>query len=647
MRTPSIVYAMLHSCVHKLRAMPCYRITSGTGFIVWYNFFDRSTKLTAELRKVQQEYDVKQHKLVKPAPTRWLSLHASVMRMLEQWEALLHYFQSCPDVCQLQNVMDWVSLMERPETKAYLLFLGEVLPLFVTFNLSFQSEDVKVHLLSKSQAQLHRMFLFNCVKAAADAVALLATLPDEHRKRFAIRVRSFYQTAVVQVRRRLPLTCPVLRGLEFLCPVAGKDCAAQSVADVARAFPHAVSTGSLDALVREWQCYQCTTHKNLPTEVDRYWHAIGRLTGINGDAMFPTLSSLARAVLALPHSNADIERQFSAVTADKTKTRNRMQEDLLQSLMTITQNKSSQGFSPTEKMRERLPHHVAVAAGRAVGNQQPVDPETIAIPAAHAVPEPELSSSDSASQAHPPSTVPDNVSLPVIAAPAQESVPANATPSMHMPAVTISRRIWRVGQLCEYYLPMECSQSCIDGRSGSSACAVIATYVVSRALRGQLELPAPGAPPSPACTSTFIGCIRDGNRTYDAAGLSSAFLSVYDAKDLMPVSHGVCVMKDGDLGIRNNAACRSVMEKAGNMAMKCDRIVAGVLVHNPLCIAIVFTPHGFAIVFDSHRHREKGPMVAVLRHKASWSAMGMLTHFALHVVASECQLSFYCCYSFV
>eukprot|EP00117_Sycon_ciliatum_P018748 scpid21301/ scgid2217/ len=458
MRTPSIVYAMLHSCVHKLRAMPCYRITSGTGFIVWYNFFDRSTKLTAELRKVQQEYDVKQHKLVKPAPTRWLSLHASVMRMLEQWEALLHYFQSCPDVCQLQNVMDWVSLMERPETKAYLLFLGEVLPLFVTFNLSFQSEDVKVHLLSKSQAQLHRMFLFNCVKAAADAVALLATLPDEHRKRFAIRVRSFYQTAVVQVRRRLPLTCPVLRGLEFLCPVAGKDCAAQSVADVARAFPHAVSTGSLDALVREWQCYQCTTHKNLPTEVDRYWHAIGRLTGINGDAMFPTLSSLARAVLALPHSNADIERQFSAVTADKTKTRNRMQEDLLQSLMTITQNKSSQGFSPTEKMRERLPHHVAVAAGRAVGNQQPVDPETIAIPAAHAVPEPELSSSDSASQAHPPSTVPDNVSLPVIAAPAQESVPANATPSMHMPAVTISRRIWRVGQLCEYYLPMECSQ---------------------------------------------------------------------------------------------------------------------------------------------------------------------------------------------
>ena len=261
-------------------------------------FFDRSPKRTAALRKVQQEYDVKQHKLVKPAPTRWLSLHASVMRMLEQWEALLHYFQSCPDVCQLQNVMDWVSLMERPETKAYLLFLGEVLPLFVTFNLSFQSEDVKVHLLSKSQAQLHRMLLFNCVKASAvrgadgnvdteiqldiyddelelsrrdmiisaDAMALLATLPDERRKRFATRVRSFYQTAVVQVRRRLPLTCPVLRGLEFLCPVAGKDCAAQSVADVARAFPHAVSTGSLDALVREWQCYQCTTHKNLPTE---------------------------------------------------------------------------------------------------------------------------------------------------------------------------------------------------------------------------------------------------------------------------------------------------------------------------------------------------------------------------------------------
>ena len=47
-------------------------------------FFDHSPKQCAALRQVQATLGVPQHKLIKPAGTRWLSLHQCVERTLEQ-----------------------------------------------------------------------------------------------------------------------------------------------------------------------------------------------------------------------------------------------------------------------------------------------------------------------------------------------------------------------------------------------------------------------------------------------------------------------------------------------------------------------------------------------------------------------------------
>ena len=46
-------------------------------------------------------------------------------------------------------------------------------------------------------------------------------------------------------------------------------------------------------------------------DIGKVWGAIGRLVKCDGDLKFPILSKVAKAVLTIPHSNADSERIFS------------------------------------------------------------------------------------------------------------------------------------------------------------------------------------------------------------------------------------------------------------------------------------------------------------------------------------------------
>ena len=50
--------------------------------------FDHSPKRWVSSRQVQASLGVPLHKLIKPASTRWLSLHQCFVRTLEQWDAI-------------------------------------------------------------------------------------------------------------------------------------------------------------------------------------------------------------------------------------------------------------------------------------------------------------------------------------------------------------------------------------------------------------------------------------------------------------------------------------------------------------------------------------------------------------------------------
>ena len=59
-----------------------------------------------------------------------------------------------------------------------------------------------------------------------------------------------------------------------------------------------------------------------------------------------------KCLLALPHTSADAERVFSQLTLIKTKQRNRIGNELLNSLLTVKCNTHTPcyNFKPTERM---------------------------------------------------------------------------------------------------------------------------------------------------------------------------------------------------------------------------------------------------------------------------------------------------------
>ena len=57
---------------------------------------------------------------------------------------------------------------------------------------------------------------------------------------------------------------------------------------------------------------------NSDVRLDAIWHFIGSMKNPDGSLRFPRVSTIARLVLSLPHSNAEGERVFSLVQQNKT-----------------------------------------------------------------------------------------------------------------------------------------------------------------------------------------------------------------------------------------------------------------------------------------------------------------------------------------
>jgi len=184
---------------------------------------------------------------------------------------------------------------------------------------------------------------------------------------------------------------------------------------------------------------------------------------------------------------------------------------------------------------------------------------------------------------------------------------------------------WRAGAqpvdpppLHMHYLAHDLCQSRLDGRNGSSACTVIAVKVCMAILAGTLPLP-PYDREQPQCVDSFVQCMREGNRLYDEcpASATGELLGVFDAVNLIPDA-GVQVRKE--LGCRNKPDCTRVLKSVADEAVADGQMRAGVLVQNPLSLAIVVLPDSTFVLFDSHSHGEKGALVLYSVGKCCWEA---------------------------
>ena len=124
-----------------------------------YNYFSHSAKRQAAFKHFQHFYSVEPHRLLRPSQTRWLSLHACVSRLLEQWDALTAFFEevaSSDNLLVSQKIFDH---LKNPMWKLYVSFLDFALPKFTELNIMFQSSKMTLHLLSRGLTALYREFL--------------------------------------------------------------------------------------------------------------------------------------------------------------------------------------------------------------------------------------------------------------------------------------------------------------------------------------------------------------------------------------------------------------------------------------------------------------------------------------------------------
>ena len=306
---------------------------------IWY-YFQKSPKRQHTFREFQAFVDVKPHKLLKSAQTRWLSLEACVQCLLEQYDALLSYFRSTEET--LASVRKITSALENPLSKLYIMFLCDSLPLINIFNKTMQMQKPTVHFLHQEVQSFVRKLLLRfmqpsvvqsgCIRRididdgscyisldevfvgerARRCLTEESELATSDIRRFQETCRSFWVAAAKYAVKKLPVDSEILKNVTWLHPGIRDYSNLSQVLLLASNLPQVIKEEDKAQLREEFMDY-CTSEllpditPVLRNEIDVYWHRIGQVEDMSGKLRYPLLTRLAKSVLIIPHGNADVE----------------------------------------------------------------------------------------------------------------------------------------------------------------------------------------------------------------------------------------------------------------------------------------------------------------------------------------------------
>lgn len=130
-----------------------------------HNYFSHSSKRQREFIEFQDFVGSDNHNILRHYEIRWLSLHACVNRIIEQWDALKLYFHHQYLLDRNLNAEFLQTNFDDNVTKLYFLFLDYVLPIINKFNTIFQSGYCAVHRLYRDMVDMYKTLLSCYMKA--------------------------------------------------------------------------------------------------------------------------------------------------------------------------------------------------------------------------------------------------------------------------------------------------------------------------------------------------------------------------------------------------------------------------------------------------------------------------------------------------
>ncbi|CAG9790310.1 unnamed protein product [Diatraea saccharalis] len=105
-----------------------------------YGYFSQSSKRQREFAEFQNFTDTENHRLLRHYDIRWLSLHACVSRIIEQWRALQLFFQDQYLSDRILSSEMIYNFFTSDINKLYFYFLDYILPIVNKFNIIFQGD---------------------------------------------------------------------------------------------------------------------------------------------------------------------------------------------------------------------------------------------------------------------------------------------------------------------------------------------------------------------------------------------------------------------------------------------------------------------------------------------------------------------------
>ncbi|XP_014785432.2 uncharacterized protein LOC106880126 [Octopus bimaculoides] len=311
------------------------------------SYFSQSGKRQNDFNKIQSVVGIKENKIPKLSQTRWLSCENVIDVIIEQWDALVLYFQSEDKIEQVDGAKRIYETMINKGTKHMLLFLHYILKKVNALNVEFQLEHFRLHLLHILVSSEYKNILGCFIKEDVLAVSKLSDI-------------DLNNTTNLKDTSNIYLSGRIMRYLEPN-PIVGDS--ARFITDSWRQTFQQLHQKTLDELANEWRSFR--QYKNIPVSsksIPELWHSMNNLKDGLDHSKFERLSQFMTNLTVLPHSSPCKEHIFFQVNCTKTKFTNRLKaetitDDRLLTKETITRKGASCiSWEPSAKLIKDVVH---------------------------------------------------------------------------------------------------------------------------------------------------------------------------------------------------------------------------------------------------------------------------------------------------
>lgn len=324
-------------------------------------YFSRSPKRQSVLETFQEYMQNEKLKILKPSSTRWLALFKCIDRILEEWDVLTELFRLADFERESEIAKIIYNELCNPVTKAYMLFLKYILPVFNQFNAFFQSESLLTPFIYSECLRFLKILATNFLKieyisdeivsvnclhpqcilpvesiqVGSSTFNLISSFDKNLKEQFLFKCLAFYQKAFQECLNRFPMN-NFFKNLNFIQINNALNIAVNT--DI-HSVAEKICPNIVDNCKRECsklKIYFSEEEKStLPKTPIEFWKHLSTLKNFNDEFIFKNIAELALIILCIPHGNADVERIFSNITDIKTKKRNKLSTSMLEAVLRI------------------------------------------------------------------------------------------------------------------------------------------------------------------------------------------------------------------------------------------------------------------------------------------------------------------------